>query len=56
VLIPFKSLIEEVIEKVTYRKACRSHRSENPVFSIFYKNFWIPVITGMTTFAIGSHA
>jgi len=25
-----------------------------PVFSICCKNFWIPVCTGMTTFAIGS--
>jgi len=25
-----------------------------PVFSIYYKNSWIPVCTGMTTFAIGS--
>ncbi len=25
-----------------------------PVFSISFKNFWIPVCMGMTTFAIGS--
>ena len=33
---------------------CHSHESGNPVFSMGYVTLWIPVFTGMTTFARGS--